>query len=59
MNGRLAKSIRKQYRKQVEAKATKNVRHLVIKLARARDVIGIIAIIEAIVIIALIVVLAK
>jgi N-acyl-D-aspartate/D-glutamate deacylase len=59
MNSRIAKRIRKQYRKQVAATATKSVRHLLIKLARARDILGIVAILETITIIALIIALLR
>ncbi|MGP1427472.1 MAG: hypothetical protein ACTTKB_04555 [Treponema sp.] len=50
MNTKQAKKLRRQYRKELNSKAQKQLKHTIFTLARKRDIIGIISIFEAIVI---------
>jgi len=49
MNNSLIKKLRKQYRKSINRIATKDVKSEIFRLARQRDVLGIILILENIV----------
>lgn len=50
MNTKQAKKLRKQYRKALNSKAQKHLKHAIFALARKRDILGIIAILEAVII---------
>mgnify|MGYP001644785024 CR=1 FL=1 len=50
MNSKQSKKLRKQYKKALNAKAQSTLKKTIFSLARKRDLIGIIAIIEAVII---------
>lgn len=50
MNTKQAKKLRKQYRKELNSKAQKHLKRTIFALARKRDILGIIAILEAVII---------
>ena len=50
MNTKQAKKLRKQYRKALNSKARKYLQYTIFALARKRDILGIIAILEAVII---------
>ena len=50
MNSKQSKKLRKQYKKALNAKAQSTLKRTIFSLARKRDLIGIIAIIEAVII---------
>ena len=50
MNTKQAKKLRKQYRKALNSKARKYLKYTIFALARKRDILGIIAILEAVII---------
>ena len=53
MNAKQIKKLRKQYKKALNGEAQKTLKHNIFSLARKRDILGIIAIAEAVVIIIL------
>jgi len=53
MNNSLIKKLRKQYRKSINHIATKNVKSEIFRLARQRDIFGVILILENIVLVTL------
>lgn len=50
MNSKQSKKLRKQYKKALNAKAQTTLKNSIFSLARKRDILGIIAIIEAVII---------
>ena len=50
MNTKQAKKLRKQNRKALNSKARKYLKYTIFALARKRDILGIIAILEAVII---------
>lgn len=50
MNTKQAKKLHKQYRKALNSKARKYLKYTIFALARKRDILGIIAILEAVII---------
>lgn len=50
MNSKQSKKLRKQYKKALNAKVQSTLKKTIFSLARKRDLIGIIAIIEAVII---------
>lgn len=50
MNSKQSKKLRKQYKKALNAKAQSTLKKTIFNLARKRDLIGLIAIIEAVII---------
>jgi hypothetical protein len=53
MNNKVIKKLRKQYRKSVNRIATKDVKSEVFRVARNRDILGIILIVENVILIVL------
>ncbi|MGP1602095.1 hypothetical protein [Treponema sp.] len=53
MNSKQSKKLRKQYKKALNAKAQSTLKRTIFSLARKRDLIGVIAIIEAVIIVIL------
>lgn len=53
MNSKQSKKLRKQYKKALNAKVQSTLKKTIFSLARKRDLIGIIAIIEAVIIVIL------
>jgi hypothetical protein len=59
MNGMVVKKLRKQYRDKINGIATRGLRKTIFRLARQRDILGIILIAESIILVILFLILSS